>query len=300
MDYPAAIAREKVLKGAIILAHYYQPQEIQAVADLVGDSLQLAQAAQKSKAEVIVVCGVKFMAESAKILNPERMVLMPEPDAGCPMADMVDAVGLRRLKAEHPGALVVTYVNSSAEVKAESDICCTSSNAFRVIDSLPWDQEIIFCPDQNLGANIIKATGREMILWAGYCPIHHRATPMDIVGMQELHPQAKVVVHPECPPAVVAMADAVLSTAGILDYVHNSEASEFIIGTEVGLIKVLEQHNPGKHFYLAREDFYCPDMKIITLDRVYQSLTAMITPVEVPLETSNRARLALERMMAVG
>ncbi|MGE5380865.1 MAG: quinolinate synthase NadA [Methylocystaceae bacterium] len=300
MNYPAAITREKAHRGAVILAHYYQPPEIQAAADLVGDSLQLAQAAQRLEAEVIVICGVKFMAESAKILNPERTVLMPEPEAGCPMADMVDAAGLKKLKAMHPSAVVVTYVNSSAEVKAESDVCCTSSNAWQVINSLPADREIIFCPDQNLGANIMKASGRKMILWSGYCPIHHQVTNEDINRLQKLHPKAPVVVHPECPPPVVTMADAVLSTAGILDFVKANAAMEFIIGTERGLITVLEKQNPGKRFYLAKEELYCPDMKMITLEKLHRSLTDMVTPVEVPEEISQKARLALERMTALG
>lgn len=299
MDYPAAIAKEKLDKGAVILAHYYQPPEIQALADLVGDSLQLAQAAQKITAEVIVMCGVRFMAESAKILNPQRLVLIPEPEAGCPMADMVDVDGLRQLKNQHLGALVVTYVNSSAEVKAESDICCTSSNALKVVNSLPRDREIIFCPDQNLGANIMKAAGREMILWPGNCPIHNQVTAQDITKLQKQYPQAETVVHPECRPEVTALADAVLSTAGILDYVHNSKAPEFIIGTEVGLMNVLEQQNPGKRFYLAREDFSCPDMKLITLEKLYLSLKNLATPVEVPEAVAARARQALERMTAV-
>ena len=293
------VLRRKKEINAVILAHFYQLPEIQDIADFVGDSLQLAIQAASTKAQVIVFCGVNFMAESAKILNPDKTVILPDPRAGCPMADMVGAEALRKKKAEYPGAVVVCYVNSSAEVKAESDICCTSSNALNVVRSIPEDRPIIFVPDKNLGAYIQSQTGREMILWEGCCPIHHALSWAEVEKLKELHPQAQVVVHPECPPEVTRRADAVRSTAGILEFVRSSNEAEFIIGTEEGFLYTLQKNCPGKKLYLARESFRCPDMKYITLEKLASSLEKMEQQVEVPLEISRRARRSLERMIEI-
>ncbi|MDO4540054.1 MAG: quinolinate synthase NadA [Syntrophomonadaceae bacterium] len=283
-------------QGAIILAHYYQPPEIQAVADYVGDSLQLAREARQAEAEVIVSCGVSFMAETAKILNPGKLVVNPAPEAGCPMADMVDAAGLKALRAQHPGAVVVSYVNTTAEVKAESDICCTSSNALQVINSIPQDTPIIFAPDRNLGANVAAWSGRSLILWDGCCPIHDRLTPEHIKAMQERYPEALVAVHPECRPEVVALADKTTSTAGILKYIDEMEA-EFIIGTEQGLLNTAAVHSPHRRCYPAREDFICPDMKKITPQRLLLSLERLQPTVEIDEAVRQRAYQALDCML---
>ncbi len=291
-------ARKKEL-NAVIMAHYYQPPEIQDIADFVGDSLQLARQAAESSAEVIICCGVKFMAESAKILSPDKIVILPCPDAGCPMADMATASELRKKKEQYPDAIVVTYVNTSAEVKAESDICCTSSNALKVVRSIPEDKEIIFVPDKNLGRYIQTQTGRKMILWDGYCPVHDRLTADDLNKQRKLHPQALTTVHPECQPEITARADAVRSTAGLLEYIKGSPAQEFILGTETGFVYTLNKHCPDKKVYLAYNDFICPDMKFITLENLALSMQNMETQIEVDSQVSIKAREALERMLNI-
>lgn len=293
------IARLKKNKGAVILAHYYQLPEIQEVADFVGDSFNLALQAAATEARVIVFCGVRFMAESAKILNPAKTVLLPAAEAGCPMADMVSAEQLRALKKQHPGAAVISYVNSSAEVKAESDLCCTSSNALAVVESIPREQEIIFVPDRNLGAYITEQTGRDMVLWPGCCPIHDELRRKDITARQQEHPEAKVVVHPECRPEITARADAVCSTGGILEYVNNSPEREFIIGTEEGFLYTLQKNCPDKDFYLARSGFRCPDMKLITLPILAACLEKGQYEVEVPETIRGKADEALRRMLSI-
>ena len=293
------IARLKKLKGAVILAHYYQLPEIQEVADYVGDSLSLAKKAAETQAEVIVLCGVRFMAESAKILNPDKTVLLPVLEAGCPMADMVTAQQLRALKQEHPGAVVVSYVNSSAEVKAESDLCCTSSNALAVIQSIPSDQKIIFVPDRNLGNYVASQTGRDMILWPGCCPIHNKLQKAEVVARQQEHPDAKLVVHPECIPEVTAMADAVCSTGGILEYVKNSPDRQFIIGTEEGFLYTLQKNCPDKEFYIACSGFSCPDMKLVTLPILAECLEEGRHTITVPETIRHKASQALEKMVAI-
>ncbi len=285
--------------NAIIVAHYYQPPEIQDVADFVGDSLQLARKAATTRADIIVFCGVRFMAESAKILSPEKTVILPEIEAGCPMADMITAAELRDKKAAFPDALVVCYVNSSAEVKAESDICCTSSNAVKVVESIPEKKKIIFVPDRNLGTFIQDLTGREMILWDGYCPVHDVLQMQEIEGQRALHPKARVVVHPECPPAITRTADAVCSTAGILEFVQNSPDSEFIIGTEKDFLYTLEKNCPGKAFYAARQYFECRDMKYIPLDKLALSLEKLQYQIEVPEDIRKKAYGSLERMISI-
>lgn len=283
---------------AVILAHYYQRGEIQDVADFVGDSFQLSQQAASTDADVIVFCGVHFMAESAKILSPEKTVLLPEPRAGCPMADMIDVEGLRKLKAEYPGVPVVSYVNTSAAVKAESDICCTSSNALKVVNSLPSEQ-VIFTPDRNLGSWIAAHTNKEIILWDGYCNTHNRLTLEQVEQAKAAHPGALVVVHPECRPEVTAAADHVSSTAGMLRFVGESDAEEFIIGTEGGLLHLLQKKYPQKRFYMASPQMLCPNMKSNTLTKVVRALESMEPQITVPDEIRNRAKLALERMLEV-
>lgn len=293
------ITRRKKELNALILAHFYQLPEIQDMADFVGDSLQLARQAAETDAEVIVFCGVSFMAESAKILSPEKMVLLPEPQAGCAMANMISGNDLRKLKEKHPEAVVVCYVNSTAEVKAESDICCTSANAVNVVKSIPEGKTVIFAPDRNLGAYIQSQTGREMILYEGCCPVHDQLVGEEIREQLKLHPEAKVVVHPECPPDVIQMADAVRSTAGILNYVKNSPKKEFIIGTEEGFLYTLQQNCPDKVFYLARQEFRCEDMKLTSLEKLASSLKHLQHQIEVPEDIRQKAYLTLERMLKV-
>jgi len=290
--------RRKQELNAVIMAHYYQNPEIQDIADFVGDSLQLAQQASATSAQVIVSCGVNFMAESAKILNPDKMVLLPA-QAGCPMADMVTPEALREMKRQHPQAVVVAYVNTSAAVKAESDICCTSSNALAVVNSIPREKEIIFIPDRNLGRYVAAQTGREMIFWPGYCPVHDIVSAGHVKEQMSLHPQAKVVVHPECPPEVIALADAVRSTAGILQYVQASAEKEFIIGTEEGFLHSLRKACPDKTFYLARSHFVCQDMKMISLSALALSLEKLQEQIEVTENVRIKAFRSLQNMLEI-
>lgn len=291
--------RKKEL-DAVIIAHYYQQSEIQDIADFVGDSLQLARQAAKSKAKVIICCGVKFMAESAKILNPDKMVILPAANAGCPMADMIQAADIRKKREQYPQAVVVTYVNTSAGVKAESDICCTSSNAVKIIDSIPKNRLIIFAPDQNLGEWIKSQTGRDMILWDGCCPVHEQLKATDIMEQKHMFPNAKVAVHPECKPEVTRLADAVRSTSGLLKYVQESEAEEFIIGTEEGFLHTLKTNCPNKKIHLAKDNFVCQDMKYINLEQLALSLEKLDPLITVSADIQGRARRALERMIAIG
>lgn len=293
------ITRRKRELNALILAHFYQLPEIQDIADFVGDSLQLARQAAETEADVIVFCGVSFMAESAKILSPDKMVLLPEIKAGCAMANMVTAEDLRSLKAKHPGAVVVCYVNSTAAVKAESDICCTSANAVNVVKSIPEDKTVIFAPDRNLGAYIQSQTGRQMILWEGCCPVHDELSGEEVREQMRLYPGAKVVVHPECSPDVIGLADAVRSTAGILNYVKTSSEKEFIIGTEEGFIYTLQKNCPDKVFHLARQQFRCEDMKLTTLEKLAASLEHLQYQIEVPEDIRQRAYLTLEKMLRI-
>lgn len=284
-------------RKAIILAHYYQRPEIQEIADFVGDSLQLSQQAAKTDAEVIVFCGVHFMAESAAILSPDKVIILPELKAGCPMADMVDAEGLRAYKKRVPGVKVVCYVNSSAEVKAESDICCTSSNAVKVVQSLEG-QDVLFVPDENLGRYVAQILGRTLQLWPGYCKTHDRLTKEDILKARKKHPLAKVIVHPECREEICQEADYIGSTAGLIAYAQNSESHEFIVGTESGILHRLHQVCPDKEFYLASERLVCPNMKLTTLPKVRDALIALSPRITVKQEIRVKAKEALERMLA--
>jgi len=293
------IKKLKAQRNAVILAHFYQPPEIQDVADFVGDSFELSKHARDTDADVIVFCGVFFMGESAKILSPDKTVLMPVPDAGCPMADMVDVSGLRELKAKHPGVPVVTYVNSTAAVKAESDICCTSANAVSVVKSLLSDS-LIFAPDRNLGRWIARfVPDKRFIYWDGYCPTHERMTPEAVLQKKAEHPGALFICHPECAPAVSDLADHVCSTSGMYRYCTTSPAKTFIIGTEAGILFKLRQDNPDKQFILATPALVCPNMKLTSLEDVLLALQTMQPVVRVPEEVRLKAKAALDKMLAV-
>ncbi|MFP4655503.1 MAG: quinolinate synthase NadA [Methanohalobium sp.] len=285
-------------KNAVILAHNYQRDEIQDIADFVGDSLGLSQEAVNQDADVIVFCGVDFMAESAAILSPEKTVLMPEIDAGCPMAAMVTPRSLREKREEYPDAEVVCYVNTSAAVKAECDICCTSANAVNVVNSLDANT-IIFVPDKNLANYVNSQTEKTIIPWEGYCPTHHQILAGDVLLMKEQHPSADFLAHPECRIDVLEIADEILSTTGMVNYVKQSDSDEFIIGTENGILHRLEKENPDKKFYHASQYAICPNMKMITLDSVQKSLEKMEYEIRVPEETRAKAKRALDRMLEV-
>lgn len=294
------ILKLKKARNAVILAHNYQLGEVQDIADFVGDSLELSQKAAKTDADVIVFCGVHFMAETASILCPDKVVLLPDIQAGCPMADMVTAEGLRQKKQEFPGATVVCYINSSAEVKAESDVCCTSANAAKVIQSLDSANEILFVPDQYLGHYIGSKTGKKMILWPGFCPTHLRILPQHILRMKQEYPQAKVIVHPECRPEVIALADEVLSTSGIIKFGQKTEAKEVIVGTEIGIIHQLNKGSPGKKFIPASEQAVCPNMKRISLEKILWSLEEMSPEVRVSEGIRLTAKSAVDKMLEIG
>ncbi|MGQ9545565.1 MAG: quinolinate synthase NadA [Dehalococcoidia bacterium] len=289
----------KKKRNAVILAHNYQLGEVQDIADFVGDSLELSQNAARTDASVIVFCGVHFMAETASILCPQKVVLLPDMNAGCPMADMITAERLREKKKEHPQAVVVCYINSSAEVKAESDVCCTSANAVKVIESL-GARQILFVPDQYLGNYISAKTGKKMILWPGFCPTHARIRPNRIKELKEEYPQARVVVHPECRPEVIALADEVLSTGGMCRYARRDEVREMIVGTELGIIHRLKKENPGKTFIPVSEQAICPNMKLITLEKVLWSLEQTEPRVRVREGIRLKAKAAVDKMLEIG
>ena len=298
MDATDRILELKEEKNAVILAHNYQIPEVQDIADYLGDSLGLSRKAAQSDAGLIVFCGVKFMAETAKILSPEKMVLMPEGSAGCPMAEMISVDGLRKLKGEHPGAATVGYVNTNAEVKAEVDVCCTSANAVKIVESLS-ESEVIFVPDKYLGDYVAKHVDKELILWNGFCPTHMKITVPELERQLSLHPGAEVMVHPECTPDVIEIADHVFSTGGMVAYPGNSGADEFIVGTEVGIIHRLSKENPGKKFYPASDLAVCPNMKKTTLESVLSCLEDGGDEVTVPDTIASRARGAIERMVEI-
>jgi len=293
------IERLKRERKATILVHNYQIPEVQDIADYLGDSLGLSQKASQTDAEVIVFCGVHFMAETAKILSPDKKVLIPEVNAGCPMADMITTEQLRKLKKEHPEAVVVAYVNTTAEVKAEVDICCTSANAVKIVNSIPEDKEIIFVPDKYLAHYVSTQTGRELIPWEGYCPVHVKILPEYIIKQKEQYSQAEVIVHPECRPEVVKLADQVLSTSGMCKYASQSPVSEMIVGTEIGILDRLRKENPAKTFYPATELAVCPNMKLTTLEKVLWALENLQYEVKIPEDIRIRAKQAVERMVAV-
>jgi quinolinate synthase len=316
------IATLKKKRNAVILAHNYQIDEVQAIADFSGDSLELARVGRDAGCETIVLCGVLFMAESAAVLSPNKTVLLPEPDALCPMADMIEADGprkvwkkfpgydkqpsfvfpheftLRDMKAEYPDAPVVAYVNTSADVKAESDVCCTSSNVISVIESLTADR-VICVPDRNLSAWAQKNSKKQIISWDGFCHVHDRITAHDVISARKVYPAAEFMAHPECRLEVLALADHVTSTSGMLKYVGTSPAREFIVGTELGLLYRLRKENPDKIFHALREDMLCPNMKRTTLESILNALKKMEHVVRVPEEISVRAKKALDRMIEV-
>jgi quinolinate synthase len=293
------IAELKKKQNAVIVAHNYQIDDIQEIADVVGDSFALSRYCASSPHDVIVFCGVHFMAESAKLLSPEKTVLLPEIDAGCPMAEMVTAEALREAKLQHPNAAVVCYINSTAEVKAECDICCTSSNALKVIRSLE-QEEILFVPDCNLGSYIAKMIPeKKIILWKGFCTTHHRIRTGDVVKVRELHPDAILLVHPECRPEVVELADFAGSTKQIIDYAASSPAEKFIIGTEMGVLYKLKKDSPNKQFYLLSSGLVCPNMKKTSLNSVYEALRDKKHNIVLDEQTMLRARLPLDRMLQV-
>lgn len=285
-------------KNAVILAHNYQIGEVQDVADYIGDSLGLSQQAAQVKEEIIVFCGVHFMAETASILAPEKTILMPDINAGCPMADMITGAELKEWKRAYPGRKAACYVNTTAEVKAECDICCTSSNAVQVVDSLDGD-EILFVPDKNLAAYAARHTKKKIIPWDGYCYVHNNILVNDIREKKVLHPEAEVWVHPECRPEVIDLADKVLSTGQMVMEARKTEKDEVIIGTETGIIYRMKKENPEKNFYPALERAYCYNMKKINLIKVLRSLEDMKYKVNVPPEISQRARGAIEKMIKI-
>jgi quinolinate synthase len=292
------IHRLKKEKNAVILAHNYQIPEVQDIADYVGDSLGLSVQASQTEADVIVFCGVSFMAETAKILSPEKTVLIPDEKAGCPMADMITSDQLRELKAAHPLAKVLCYVNTTAAVKAECDICCTSGNAEQVVrEAFREGEEIIFAPDRHLAHYVSTCVGRDFITWQGFCPTHAKILPEDILSQKAGHPQAKVIAHPECTDQVIGLADRVLSTAGMLRYASESADREFIVCTETGILHRLKRENPGKVFYAISEHTVCPNMKRTTLEKVLWSLEEMGHEVTVPHDIMRRARRSLQRML---
>jgi len=292
------IRRLKEERDAVILAHNYQIPAIQDLADFTGDSLELARAATRVQRSLIVFCGVDFMAESAAILNPDKIVLIPSLHACCPMAAMATAEKVRARRRELPGVAVCSYVNTSAEVKAESDTCCTSANAVRVVESLE-QKEVLFVPDRNLAHYVSTQTEKTIHPWPGYCIVHERLTVEEVQAARRQHPDAVLMVHPECRPEVVAQADVVLSTSGMLRYAQQSEATEFIVGTEEGLLHPLRKENPGKRFYLAAPHMVCRAMKQITLENLLEALEFQRYVVRVPEEIRVRAKRALDRMLMV-
>ncbi len=289
----------KERRRAVILAHNYQPAEIQDLADFCGDSLGLSVQASQTDAETIVFCGVRFMAETAKILSPGKTVLLPERRATCPMADMITAEQLRGLKEKHPDALVVCYVNSTADVKGESDYCCTSANAVAVVESLPKDRPIIFVPDQHLGRFVEEQTGRSLILWPGYCATHILISEDDVRKEKQQYPDAVVMAHPECSEPVKNLADALLSTGQMIKFVKESPVQRFIVATEVGMIHPLQKARPDAEFIPASARGVCPNMKKITLEKVLAALTGMQFRIEVPEEIRTGAERALQRMVEI-
>ena len=291
------ILKLKEEKGAVILAHNYVNAEIQDIADFTGDSLELSIKAKNSDAKLIVFCGVSFMAETAKLLSPDSTVLLPVKEAGCAMAEMAKAEDIASYRAKNPDTVLIAYVNTTAAAKAQVDICCTSANAEKVVRSIPEGKKIMFLPDRNLGSNVSKTTGREIELWPGFCPIHNRIEPKTIREARKQHPEALVMVHPECHPVTVAEADIVLSTGGMLRAVKESDAKEFIVGTEYGILHRLQKENPEKKFYPLEPRPTCGDMKLITLENILHCLETGEGEVILDPEIMERARLPIDRML---
>ena len=300
MEITDKIKKLKKEKNAVILAHNYQLPEIHDIADFVGDSLGLSMSAAKTDAEIIVFCGVHFMAETAKMLSPQKTVLLPDKNAGCPMADMINADDLKSLQAAHPKAVTLCYVNTSAPVKAQCDYCCTSANALKMVQNiLKNNEEIIFIPDKYLAQYVSDQVGHNFITWEGYCPTHARILPENIMQAKKLHPRAKVLVHPECKLQLTELADVVASTEKMCAYVQNTPDTEFIIATEIGIIYRMKKENPGKSFYPASDKATCPNMKRINLEKVLWSLEDLTYEITVPQDIMGKARLSIERMLQV-
>jgi len=296
-------AKERIAKlkrelNAIIVAHNYQRPEVQDIADFTGDSLELAQRCVGADAEIIVLCGVRFMAETAAILNPDSTVLLSHPDAGCPLADMINFGELKQWKERYPKATVVAYVNTTAAIKAESNICCTSANGIEVVTSR-LAKEILFIPDQNLGHYISTKTNKRMILYPGFCDTHAKVTAEQVRLAKQRYPQAKVLVHPECRPEVINLADAALSTSQMLRYAKQSNNKTFLIGTEEGVLHPLRKQNPDKEFHLISDNFICPEMKKTTLETVIETMQTKSNVVTVPEKTRIKAKQAIDRMLAI-
>jgi quinolinate synthase len=300
MEIADKINKLKREKNAVILAHNYQLPEIQDIADFVGDSLGLSIEAARTNAEIIVFCGVHFMAETAKILSPQKTVLLPDKNAGCPMADMIDPEGLKSLQAKHPDAVTMCYVNSSAAVKALCDYCCTSANALKMAQKILSDnKEIIFVPDKYLAQYVSTHVNYDFITWEGYCPIHANIELEDIMLAKTAHPQAKVIAHPECKPIITNLADIVASTEGMSRYLRKSEDKEFIIGTEIGIIHRLKKENPDKILYPASDKAICADMKRINMEKVLWSLENSSYEITLPPDIMKKARLSIDRMLQI-
>ncbi len=291
------ILQLKTEKNAVLLVHNYQIPEIQDIADHLGDSLGLSRIAAKTDAEIIVFCGVMFMAETAKILSPDKKVLLPRLEAGCPMADMANVEDLKKLKTKHPDAKVVTYVNSTAEVKAETDVCCTSANAVQVVQNIEADK-IIFAPDKNLASWVQRFTDKKIIPWDGYCYVHEQYTVEEVEAAKAAHPDALIMAHPECPAKVADMADEVLSTSGMVKFAKETDAKKFLIGTEASMIHRLQKENPDKTFLALGKAKFCRGMKTTRLEDVYNALHREQHEITVPQDVMDKASLALEKMIS--
>jgi len=300
MNIADKIKKLKKEKNAVILAHNYQLPEIHDIADFVGDSLGLSMEAARTDASIIVFCGVHFMAETAKILSPEKTVLLPDKDAGCPMADMITDNDLKMLRSKHPEAAVMCYVNTSAAVKARCDYCCTSANALKMTQKIMSEhREIIFVPDQYLAQYVSSHANFSFITWKGYCPVHAEITPENIMQAKGRHPQAQVIAHPECKPVITGLADVITSTEGMSKYIKDSREKEFIIATEIGILHRLKKENPDKFFYPAKEDAVCADMKRITLEKVLRSLENLFYEITLSRDIMDQARLSIDRMLQI-
>lgn len=303
------VKRLKEKRNAVILAHNYQVPEVQDIADYIGDSLGLSHQAAETDAEVIVFCGVHFMAETASIISPDKKVLIPDLDAGCSLADSITVEQLREWKAEHPGAAVVTYINTTAAIKAECDYCCTSSNAVNIVESIPEEREILFLPDKFLGSYVEMITGRELNIWDGACHVHEKIGELNLGEKQKEYPDAEVLIHPECGCSTSCMMKSAMyfdcedghihSTSGMLNHARESEADEFVVATETGILHRMRKENPGKKFYPANENAVCEYMKMITLEKLHEALKYDQFEVKVPAELAERALLPIERMLSV-
>jgi quinolinate synthase len=305
LDLDAEIVRLKRERNAVLLAHYYQESESQDLADFIGDSLELSRKAKATDADVILFAGVHFMAETAKILNPERVVVVPDLGAGCSLADHCPVERFKAWKARFPGSVVVSYINCSAAVKAESDFICTSSNAVRVVQSIPADKEVLFAPDKNLGRYVAKQTGRELVLWPGSCIVHETFSQRKLVALRQKHPAAKVIAHPECEQPLLDMADFIGSTSALLNFVENDNAEQFIVATESGILHQMKKRAPGKQLIAAPPEANCacnecPFMRLNTPEKVYLALRDLEPRVELDEELRARAKLPIDRMLALG